>query len=579
MKPIFTGLFLFIALISFSQAPYIQWEKSLGGSNIDLARSIDQTNDSGCIVAGYTQSSDGDVTGFHKNKDVWVVKLDANGNIQWQKSLGGSGDEEAYAVKQTFDGGYVLAGYTGSNDGDVIGHHGSNDAWVIKLDSNGNITWQKCLGTKAYEAAYDIQQTSDSGYVIAGAIDSATVIKLNKYSNVEWQYIPQNTDGPPLSIVETLDKGYAMAENSDTRLVVVKIDSAGEYVWRHTAGLGWAAEYANKIKLTPKGGFVVVGGYSPYDGGDDGGPGGVFAKFDENGNLLINKDDGGSNQGEEFNDIEIVSDSFKILSTADPYYDPSNYYQQDNYVVYDIDKVGYVHAEKLLGGTSDDMASSMSCKSNNGCIIAGTSNSTDGDVTGNHGNYDFWVVKLKDEVILPVKLLSFTVQKQNNTTLLNWQTANEINNDHFSIERSADSKLFTSIGNKPATNNALRSNYSFVDNAHLNGMNYYRLKQVDKDGKFSYSKIVSVDFAISNNALFSISPNPAKDHISITSSVAVSDAQITITSATGRTLYASKHSFTSGEQLNVPVVAMANQTLFVTVNTSNGKQTFKVMKE
>ncbi len=135
--------------------------------------------------------------------------------------------------------------------------------------------------------------------------------------------------------------------------------------------------------------------------------------------------------------------------------------------------------------------------------------------------------------ILPVKLLSFSAQKETTTTLLQWQTADEINNDHFSIERSADSKLFTSIGNKPATNNALRSNYSFVDNAPLNGINYYRLKQVDKDGKFSYSKIVSVDF--SNNAsIFAIYPNPANNVINVMLPSINSKSDITLFDVNGK---------------------------------------------
>lgn len=184
-----------------------------------------------------------------------------------------------------------------------------------------------------------------------------------------------------------------------------------------------------------------------------------------------------------------------------------------------------------------------------------------------------------DITTLPVNLLSFTAQKQNNTTLLQWQTANEINNNYFSVERSLDSKIFNAIGNVQAHDNTLKSNYSFVDNAPLTAMNYYRLKQVDNDGKFTYSGIVSVDFSKNNNASFTISPNPAKDFINITSSGNVANAEVTITDMNGRKLYSAKHNFTTGEQINIPASQFAKQILLITINTDNNKQQFKVVKE
>ncbi|MFA5620118.1 MAG: T9SS type A sorting domain-containing protein [Weeksellaceae bacterium] len=105
----------------------------MGGSGFDWATSIQQTTDGGYIVAGYSDSNDGDVTGNHGWLDYWVVKLDSTGNIQWQKSLGGSNNDFAYSIQQTTDGGYVVAGYSDSNDGDVSGNHGNSDYWIVKL--------------------------------------------------------------------------------------------------------------------------------------------------------------------------------------------------------------------------------------------------------------------------------------------------------------------------------------------------------------------------------------------------------------------------------------------------------------
>ena len=138
----FTFITMLLALIlfngvnnkSYAQAPTIQWQKCLGGTVTDEANSIQQTSDGRFIVAGYTFSNDGDVSGNHGNSDYWVVKLNSSGDILWQKCLGGTIDDRAYSIQQTSDGGFIVAGFTVSNDGDVSGNHGASDAWVVKLN-------------------------------------------------------------------------------------------------------------------------------------------------------------------------------------------------------------------------------------------------------------------------------------------------------------------------------------------------------------------------------------------------------------------------------------------------------------
>jgi hypothetical protein len=121
-------------LVSCGQAlPCIEWQKCLGGSGNDQAYSVQQTSDGGYILAGWTRSNNGNVSGNHGTMDCWVVLLDASGNLVWQKCLGGRGSDVAYGVQQTSDGGYIVAGFSGSNDGDVSGNHGRYDFWVVKL--------------------------------------------------------------------------------------------------------------------------------------------------------------------------------------------------------------------------------------------------------------------------------------------------------------------------------------------------------------------------------------------------------------------------------------------------------------
>jgi len=133
----------------------IQWQKTFGGSDSDYATSVKQTSDGGYMIAGNSLSNNGDVSGNHSSFDYCVIKLDNTGSLQWQKTLGGSGDDYANSVDQSVDGGFVVCGYTSSNDGDVSGNHGSEDYWVVKLTSLGNIQWQKCLGGMDYDNAFD----------------------------------------------------------------------------------------------------------------------------------------------------------------------------------------------------------------------------------------------------------------------------------------------------------------------------------------------------------------------------------------------------------------------------------------
>lgn len=140
------------------------WQKYLGGSGDDVANSIYQTTDGGYVIAGYSTSNDGDVTGNHGGSDCWVLKLDLNGNLVWQKSLGSTGSDSGTSIQQTTDGGYIVAGVSGSNDGDVTGYHGGiADFWVLKLDAAGNIVWQKSMGErkKRWQLRYDKPAMAD----------------------------------------------------------------------------------------------------------------------------------------------------------------------------------------------------------------------------------------------------------------------------------------------------------------------------------------------------------------------------------------------------------------------------------
>jgi len=186
-----------------------EWSKTFGGSGWDVANSVQQTSDGGYIIAGRTDSY-GAGPG-----DAWLIKTDSSGKEEWSKTFGGSGHDRANSVQQTSDGGYIIAGRTNSYGA------GSNDAWLIKTDSSGKEEWSKTFDSR-YDGANSVQQTLDGGYIIAGytgsygpGYDDAWLIKTDSSGKEEWS----KTFGDPrryrddraYSIQQTLDGGYIIA--------------------------------------------------------------------------------------------------------------------------------------------------------------------------------------------------------------------------------------------------------------------------------------------------------------------------------------------------------------------------------
>ncbi|MBK7752683.1 MAG: T9SS type A sorting domain-containing protein [Flavobacteriales bacterium] len=199
----------------------LQWQKCLGGTGEELANSIQQTA-AGYIVSGGTESNDGDVIGSHGAKEIWVVELDNNGNIQSQKCLGGTGVEEAGTVQPTTNNSSIALGSTESNDGDVSGNNGSADAWLVKLDVSGTIQWQKCLGGTLGELYTSGQQTSDLGYIAAGYTTSNDGdVSGNHGSSDMWvtKLGPDEVD-----IAEVNPLRYSVAPNPVASLLTITCD-------------------------------------------------------------------------------------------------------------------------------------------------------------------------------------------------------------------------------------------------------------------------------------------------------------------------------------------------------------------
>ncbi len=294
-------------IVSINNQGNIIWQKCYGKDNSDYARSIVFAQDGGYVVAGYVYLRKKNVNGYHGKGDVWVMKLDSRKNVVWQKLLGGSDRDHAYSMTATPDGGYIVVGETMSRDENIRGNHGNSDFWIVYLDASGKVIWQRCFGGTKNEEAYSVAVTPDGGYIVAGYTES--------------------------------NDGDVRCNHGNKDIWIIKIDRRGKIIWQKCLG-GSSDDYAHSVAPAPDGGYIVAGYTYSNDGdvlGNHGGADFWVVRLDENGGIIW---------------------------------------------------------QKCLGGSAKDIAYSLSVTPDGGYIVAGYTFSNDGDVSGNHGKSDIWIVKL-----------------------------------------------------------------------------------------------------------------------------------------------------------------------------------------
>ncbi|RED50454.1 hypothetical protein [Seonamhaeicola aphaedonensis] len=162
-------------IIKISEIGELVWEKSFGGSQADEARGIVKTNDGNYLIIGDTRSEDTDVSLNKGAADFWIIKMSPNGDLIWEKTFGGSSFDAARSVSKTQDGGFIICGSSRSANVDLNNNYGQNDAWVIKIDNNGNIIWQKSIGGTEVDLAYDAIELNDNSVIIIGESSSSNL--------------------------------------------------------------------------------------------------------------------------------------------------------------------------------------------------------------------------------------------------------------------------------------------------------------------------------------------------------------------------------------------------------------------
>lgn len=271
----------------------IQWDKTLGGDGLDSVTDFFETTDGNYVVAGTSQSSNtGDKTEVTRGgADLWIVKLDISGNIIWQKTIGGSGFDILTKIMPTDDNGFIVANSsTSSISGEKTENsYGAGDYWILKLDANGTIQWQKTIGGSGVDGPYSIIKTIDNGYIVGGRSNSNVsglktensrglydywVVKLNSIGNIEWQKtIGGNNDDSLTQIYQCLDNGYVITGTTSSPISgdktedvkgdydawIVKLNETGIMEWQKDIG-GANYDGLDWITQLPDASFILGGG-------------------------------------------------------------------------------------------------------------------------------------------------------------------------------------------------------------------------------------------------------------------------------------------------------------------------------
>lgn len=469
-------LSLGLLAITFSASAQVDilWDKTMGGSERDELRFISPTSDGGYLLVGDSRSStSGDKSEDSRGEeDYWVVKVDANRLKQWDKTYGGNFDDNLTSAIQTADGGYLLGGTSIS---DASGEKSENSAgykfWVIKIDADGNKQWDGTYGENISDELESMVSTADGGYLLAGSSFSFEnngeydylVIKIDAYGNQQWE---KNYGGSSIEflseIISTNDGGYLLAGSSESNASgdksensrgdfdywIVKINVNGDKVWDTTLGGSRDESLSNAIATTD-GGYLMAGSSLSNISGDKSENkkgGGMYdndywiVKIDASGNKIWDKTIGGNSVDVLFNATSVPSGGYLLAGRSDS--SISGDKSEDNkggsdFWLVKIDVNGSVVWDKTLGGSGNEIATWVTPTAEGEYLMGGYSNSPrSGDKTErSEGGYDFWMIKLLDQSRKP---------EISSLTLVNAETSQDIQE-----LKDKDVIVLSSTGNIP----------------------------------------------------------------------------------------------------------------------------------
>ena len=424
----------------------IDWLSTIGGSGEDSGNDLVATPDGGFLIVGTTNSIDGDITDkATTDNDIWIVKVDSNGSLVWNKTYGSSNRDDGYGIVASNDGNYVVSGYVAGGDGDVSEFEGFHDYWIFKINPSGDILWEKSHGFSGGDQAKSIINTNDGGYLVTGYFDitasegqgnDATgdstahntddtrssnnmlhgigeywAIKLDANGNKVWRnYFGGSNDDKSFDVIQTSDNGYLVvgaSESDDFDVTdnsgghdfwVVKINAAGEKIWTKSFG-GLEIDNGYAITTTQDGNFLFVGDTRSTSGDITNPLGNADSwavKFSPTGSMIWQKTNGGT-AFESARGVSNFNNSTYLVtgSTRSTDGDITLNNGQNDAWIYLLDESGTLLFEKTIGGSSLDFGITSIKSSDNAIIMVGNTESNDGDISNNAGIKDLLLVKIK----------------------------------------------------------------------------------------------------------------------------------------------------------------------------------------
>jgi hypothetical protein len=412
----------------------LDWSKTIGGSDEDFGFSILETTDGNLAILGHTKSTDGDI--IDKSlpvNDYWLTTIDPKGEVLWTKTYGGSGDDRGQALVQTTDGGFAMAGYSMSNDGDASNNEGFHDNWLVKTDSQGHLLWEKSIGFSGHDHAYALIPTNDAGFLMAGFLDvtasgglgnanrnanSTTrhgvgefwCHKLDSQGNIQWQrFFGGSANDRAYDVLQTNDGGYLLtgfSESNDFDITdskgtydywVIRLNASGDLLWQKSFG-GSGIDQARKLIKAEDNTYIIVGNSFSDDinvSSNIGGSDYWILKIDDSGDLIWDKNYGGSDF-DYATSIKKSKDGYVLCgySKSSDNHLYANYGDNDFWVI-KINEAGDLLWQKNVGGSGLDLAYDVVETLDGHIYVIGDTESNDYDVEQNKGIKDLLVVKIK----------------------------------------------------------------------------------------------------------------------------------------------------------------------------------------
>ncbi|QRR01454.1 T9SS type A sorting domain-containing protein [Dyadobacter sandarakinus] len=575
-----------------------EWDKTFGGSDTDALRSVQQTADGGYILGGGSYSSaSGDKSEDNggtsnpedRQPDFWIIKTSSTGAMEWERSIVRRGEELLRYVRATKDGGYLAWG----------------TYYMVKLSPTGKIEWERDdVRDVVWDWDENFEQADGSFYALGMKSGGFNIVKLSANGNIESDRMyaastpmPYRDYGDYAFTRLTSDGGMIMVGTTETGIFgdktepsrggkdiwVIKVAADGTKQWDKTFG-GSGNDQRGSIAPTSDGGYMVsVQSDSPVSGDKSGGINGTYDAWL----------------------IKITADGTKQWDQS---YGGSKYQVQDTYYtgnsalgLLEERADGYIVSGSSSGKSSDDKTSDvpgawtlklaldgtkiwdktfegpsgLGKAFNGGYYTYASSAANAGNVKteDSKGKTDFWIVRIAsidDKDPLPVTLTTFTARKESTTALLTWQTTSETRSSHFEIEHSVNAKTWNHLTSVNALGESAQlHNYQFVHQNPVNGDNYYRLKMVDTDGSFTYSKVEQVSFVLDFDV--NVYPNPASEIIHFQASDWTKVKRVEVLNAQGKVVYRSGKK--PVQQLNAE--AFGTGLYFVKIIDINGSETVR----